>query len=171
MNKKNEGINSTYKKPALDSKNEEIKEGINISNNETALAQENHRNKINYEGIGSNYKELAWEPENSENEAHTEGIIISNEEQSLEQENSKIEAKYMEINSTFKLVNSEIGAKKERMSSIYKKPNLNQDISEVTEKRYRSSSSYEEQMTKHLYASNTHKKVGGQNLLFLRTTR
>ena len=101
MNKKNEGINSTYKKPALDSKNEEIKEGINISNNETALAQENHRNKINYEGIGSNYKELALEPDNSENEAHTEGIIISNEEQSLEQENSKIEAKYMEINSTF----------------------------------------------------------------------
>ena len=39
-----------------------------------------------------------------------------------------------------------------------------QENSEIEEKNHRKSSSYEEQRTKHLYASNTHENEGGQNM-------
>ena len=143
---------------------------------ETTLEQENYRNKISHERIDSIYEEPALEQENFENEAKTEGIIITTKEQSLEQTNSEIEGKHVEINSSYEKPGSEqqnsgIEATKERISISYKEPALKQDNFEVEWKSFKSSNSYEEQRTKHLYASNTHKKVGGQNLLFLRTTR
>ena len=107
--------------------------------------------------------------ENSENGVKTEGIIISTEEQFLELKSSEIEGKHVKINSSdekpgSEQQNCEIGAKKERISSSYKEPSLEQDNSEVERKRDKSSNSYEEQRTTHLYASNTDKKEGGQNL-------
>ena len=62
------------------------------------------------------------------------------------------------------LENSEIDAKNEGINITHEDSALVQENSEIEEKNHRKSSSYEEQRTNHLYASNTHKKGGGQNL-------
>ena len=164
LEKENEGINGTCEETNLRLENSENKgknEEKNINTDETAFEQENYENEINHDRISTNYKEPALETENSENEANNEETDIINKPKALEKENSPNEAKYVEISRTYiepglELEDTKIGVENEQMSSSYEASDLKPEKS--------ISSSYEEQRTEQLYASNKEKKGGGQNL-------